>query len=106
VIITYMQARLLYWTYIADHRPRLIIRHLALIKPNEEDLLIPHPDTGLTGLARIEVAFVLDNRGGRNAKIIEGNITLKTVGDNGFQDIIRARPLLPPLDKPTGLPIY
>ncbi len=106
VVVTWAQARLLYWTYIADHRPRLVIRHVALAS-EPDDLLAVSP-RGTTEVKPLEVVLVLTNRGGSDARIIEGNMTLQVYGRDTIEKIVRGAKnvLLPPFDKKTGLPAY
>jgi hypothetical protein len=60
VVIGILQARAMYWTYTADHRPHLSVVHLALIVPdNIGDLLHTDPATGVTGLVPMHVAYTL-----------------------------------------------
>jgi hypothetical protein len=103
------QLRILNLTYLAVNRPRLIVRHVALVT-DPDDLLTADPSGKLQGVPA-EIAFSLNNRGASSSKIIEGNITLKPIGAErgGLQDILRGMrggELLPPLDKLTGIPIY
>lgn len=103
------QLRILNRTYIADHRPRLIIRHIALL--TDPDALLAADETGQLQPRAAEFAFVLNNRGATWSKIVEGNITLKSIGnEKGFSleshMRMRGRELLPSLDKETGVPVY
>jgi hypothetical protein len=106
VVVTCAQARLLYWTYIADHRPRLIIRHVALA--SEPDQLIAVSPSGAAQVKPLEVALVLSNPGGSDARIIEGNMTLQVYGRDTIEEIVRGAKNvpLPPFDNKTGLPAY
>ncbi len=108
VLITFIQSRLLYWTYIAVHRPRLIIRHIALLTDPEE-IMTADEKTGKAKFAGAEFSFMLNNRGSSTSTIIERNITLKPVGrSDNIEDILkslhRKELSLPPLiKKPASL---
>lgn len=103
ILVAFVQARLLYWTYITEHRPRLRIRYITLVKPDE--LLISDTSSGTT-VAPMEVVIVLENSGASRAQIKEGNVSLKPVGGHGMKDILRSKPTLPDFDKTAGLPVY
>lgn len=104
VLVTYLQLRLMYWTYVADHRPRLSVYYVALItKPDD---LLQADERGALRAVPVEVSVILTNQGNSGSKIVEGNISLKVVGTDSLQDILRRTALLPAAHPLEGSPIY
>jgi hypothetical protein len=103
------QLGLLRKAYIADHRPWLLIRHVAFM--TKEDDIFVIDDQGSIKHARADFSFVVSNRGASKSTIFERNITLKSVGRaDGMEDILRELRQhelpLPERDKETGRPVY
>ncbi len=97
-----LQWRVLYWAFLADHRPRLGILHIALSNVPDE-ILVPNSE----GQEKdIKVRLTLINRGGSDAQIIEGNVTLKVDKIDSTESRLRTRKLLPPFDIQKGIPRY
>jgi len=98
-VVAALQAGTMYSTFIADHRPRLGIRRIALLTP---------PDKIFDGKESlpVEVQLQLINRGGSEARIVEGNVTLKVDKLDSIQDILREKKVLPPFDIQKGSPVY
>jgi hypothetical protein len=100
-LVTAFQGILLFWAYVADHRPRLEIAHVGLL--TEPDNMIA---SGAGQAVPIDTMVVVVNRGGTRARVVEANITIKVIGGNGIEDILMRRPLLPQFDRSSGLPMY
>ena len=95
-IIAIIQARLFYWTYVAQYRPRLEIRYLTLLNDPEDLFGVP-----------LNVALVLINRGNSGATIVEGNVTLRVNKiKSGMQAFLTGETALPEFDARIGLPVY
>jgi hypothetical protein len=54
----------------------------------------------------IDTMVIVVNRGGSRANVIEANITVKVIGNDGIESILNGKPLLPQFDRNTGLPMY
>jgi hypothetical protein len=105
LIFTGLQWRVLWWAFLADHRPRLGIRQIALITIPDE-ILAADSEGNLREDSGIEIRLRLINRGGSNAKIVEGNITLRVVEVGGMAAIAGRQKVLPPFDMEKGTPSY
>jgi hypothetical protein len=102
-LVTGFQGILLFWTYVADHRPRLEVSHVGLL--TEPDAIFAADSAGHT--VPIDTVIVVVNRGGSRAKVVDANITTKVIGGaGGLEDFLARRPPLPQFDRKTGLPMY
>jgi hypothetical protein len=104
VIVGFLQARVMHWTYTAEQRPKLVLHYLALIKP--EEMFVVNESGNISNLTPIYATLAFTNIGGSTAVVIEGNVTLRQTGSDDIGSIIRDRTTWPPLDKITGLPEY
>jgi hypothetical protein len=100
-----LQWKVLLWAFLADHRPRLGIRQIALLT-TPDDILVPDSEGRLKPNNGIEMLVRLINRGGSDAKIIEGNISIRVDERGGMESILKHEKILPPFDVEKGTPIY
>jgi hypothetical protein len=104
LVFAVLQWQVLRWAFLADRRPRLGIRRIALVTdPNE--ILTPDHEGHLVQ-NNLEVQLSLINRGGSPAQIIEGNVTLTIDKINDVESIAKKTMLLPPFDVKKGSPVY
>jgi len=104
LIFAALQWQVLRWAFLADHRPRLGIRHIALLTDPDE-VLTPDREGRLIQ-NNIEVQLSLINRGASDAQIIEGNVTLTVDKIDDVESILRKQTLLPPFDVTRESPVY
>ena len=105
LVFTGLQWRVLRWAFLADNRPRIGIRHIALVTI-PDDILASDSEGNIREDNRIEIRLRLINRGGSNAKIVEGNITLRVDEADGMVAIVGKQKVLPPFDRERGTPSY
>ncbi|MGO9797922.1 MAG: hypothetical protein ACLPQ0_00525 [Candidatus Binatus sp.] len=105
LIFAALQWQVVYLAFFADHRPRLGIRRIALLNVPEE-ILVQSSEGALTQPAPIEVQLQLINRGGSDAQIIEGNVTLKVDKFESISEALKKKKVLPPFDVRKGTPAY
>lgn len=103
-IVAALQARTMYSTFVADHRPRLGIHRIALLTVPDE-ILTPDNE-GKLKQSPVEVRLQLINRGGSDAQVIEGNVTLKVDSIESIGEMMRQKVVLPPFDIVKGTPVY
>jgi len=93
VIVGGFQLRLLYWQFVADHRPRLKIRNVQIVSGITK--IDPLYENG------VEVSLVAVNWGGSPTKIVRGNIT--TLIDKTDSPEFMKKSLT---EKDTQIPLY
>ncbi len=105
LVFASLQWRVLWWAFLADHRPNLGILNIALLTV-PDDILVPDAQGRLKQEKGIEVQLRLINRGGSDAKITEGNVTFSVDKLDGMESVLREEKLLPPFDIRKGAPEY
>ena len=105
LIFAGLQWRLLWWAFLADHRPRLGIRQIALLTVPDE-ILATDSEGHFKQDNGIEIGLRFINRGGSDAKIVEGNITVRVDEVDSIEGMLGRQKVLPPFDVRTGTPSY
>jgi hypothetical protein len=82
LILVGLQLNLLYWTFIADHRPRLRIGQFSLM--NVEANAVATDTEGNIVPTPVLVGAVISNRGGSRLWITQGSITLRADKKEGI----------------------
>jgi hypothetical protein len=104
LIFAGLQWQVLYWAFFAEHRPRLGIRRIALL--NILDEILVESSGGTLTQPPIEVQLQLINRGGSDAKVIEGNVTVRIDKRDSIEAHLGRGKVLPPFDVRKGIPAY
>jgi hypothetical protein len=105
LIFAVLQWRVLLWAFLADHRPRLGIRQIALLTVPDE-ILATDSEGRFKRNNGVEIGLTLINRGGSDAKIVEGNITVKVDEVDSIEGMLGRQKVLPPFDVRKGTPSY
>ena len=107
LFVTALQWGVLRQGFLTSHRPHLGIRQIALLTDADE-IIAPDSEGRLKANNEISIQLRLINRGGSNAKIIEGNITVMVNELGGIEGILNKskQPVLPPFDVQKGTPSY